>query len=263
MSTTENTTHITLRELLNKLEAGTMGFNFHGHVLENDPNIADYIRIAVDNLTEFIHHTLELKQHILDQNVHEIKKHPDEYSHLYRKEIEQKQHEIDLWLDSCLVQFGSPVFSYLSEYENRSCLFKCDKCKETMDWVLIDANTLGLSVPPSQQLAGITDPTCKFALPIPVDINNPERPKIVIHNNVADMIRDAYRSSNMKPDPMLKQFLDEYPDGRGYEWQQNVYNELQDKPIELIEDWVEHGLPDGLWRTKTRAYLTSRKLDEH
>ena len=34
MSTTENTTHITLRELLNKLEAGTMGFNFHGHVLE-------------------------------------------------------------------------------------------------------------------------------------------------------------------------------------------------------------------------------------
>jgi len=248
-------TSISFRELLTKLEDRQIVFQFNGHLLESD-SLEVYTFNYSMKFIRLIQHSVKFQQHNLNTQKAHMKKYPDEYSILYQKEIEQEQRRINTWLDNCYVRTGDLVSSYLSwDKKDYSCQFHCQKCNEIMDWVLVDENTLGLDIPVSQQRLGITDPTCKFKMPIPVDINRPRCPIAVINSNIADMIRDEYTLNGLKPDPELIQFLDQHPPKRGYEWQERVYNELQDKPIELIEEWIDNGLPFGLWKGKTRMLL--------
>lgn len=95
--------------------------------------------------------------------------------------------------------------------------------------------------------------------PIPLDINNPKCPREVIHSNIADIIRDMYSDSGCKVHFSLRKFLDRYPKGRGYEWESRVLTTLLNKPIELVEQWVNCGLPRGFFRAELRSYLKQHK----
>lgn len=251
MKNTEKT-GLPISELLAKITSGLMTFKFNKHIFDNNLSMEDHARLVGTGVCTSIKHTVNIKQYNLDKKRKDIKKHQDEYLDLYKKELEKEQYEINLWIDTCHIQFGDPVSSCLSEGEDSLCSFTCKKCKETMDWILIDENTLGLSVPPSQKLKGIADSTCKFEISIPLEINNPYCPKEIVHNNVADSIRKTYRDSKVMPDPQLRQFLDEYPEGKGYEWQKMAYSELIDKSAELIITWINYEIPDDLLRERIK-----------
>jgi hypothetical protein len=257
-SVKENTP-ITIRELRTRLVHGKMTFQFNGHVLTDNSCLEDYCKQAENMLIQQIDKTLEVKEFDLNRKKHQLQKNQDEYRNLYKKDIDRYRKELDQWPDTCKLANGTVIASLLYFNKKFPSIFHCEKCNEDMTWILLDENTIGLSVPPSQQLLGITDPTCKFALPIQLDINNPGCPREVIDNEIADIIRDLYSSKGIKLNPLLQKFIDKYPAGRGDQWQKSVYQELIDKPINLIEDWLDHGLPRGLWRSYTRIYLNERK----
>ena len=97
--------------------------------------------------------------------------------------------------------------------------------------------------------------------PIPLDITDPRCPREVIYSLIADAIRYQYNETKIEPHPMLEEYLAKYPEGRGHDWEQRVMDGLTNQPIELIERWVNNGLPVGFFRAECRAYLNQRKSE--
>jgi hypothetical protein len=96
---------------------------------------------------------------------------------------------------------------------------------------------------------------------IPVNINDPECPRIVIDSDVADSIYTAYSDAGVSIPDELINFVEQYPRYLGYEWQAEVMRQLDDEniPIELIERWLNI-MPSGLCRAEIRAIFKNRLI---